>query len=193
MKRLLAAIAVVAFFATAYFITRKETDPRVVQPAAPPHGDAPTATNTEPVEVFKRAFWRPPTPDDKILHAERREWSDLDGVKKWQWFLAVEPSPELLKYVRDDNAFGLSPVSAKLDGVDAPAWFSFKPGEVEALGSPRGNLRLIFSKTGNTLHATDFGGGFHRGAREPFRPTKSGPVSSGRLPHAPPPTSPQED
>lgn len=31
----------------------------------------------------------------------------LPPLAKWQWFIVVQPSPELVKYLRDDNAFGL--------------------------------------------------------------------------------------
>jgi hypothetical protein len=56
-------------------------------------GDPPTEIENDPVKIFQRAFWASPTGEDEILHAERREWSNADGVQKWQWFLVVEPSP----------------------------------------------------------------------------------------------------
>ena len=94
---------------------------RRFHPAPVPHVDAaaitaarvdpPTSIDNEPVRIFQRAFWVRPTPADKILHAERREWKDADGVQKWQWFLVVVPSPALLKRLRDDNAFGLMPAA----------------------------------------------------------------------------------
>jgi hypothetical protein len=50
---------------------------------------APTKTMTDAEEIFKRAFWRRPENDDKLLHALRHEWSDADGLQRWQWFLVV--------------------------------------------------------------------------------------------------------
>ena len=143
---------------------------------------------SDPVKIFRRAFWRSPVPEDRILHAERREWADSDGLKKWQWFIAVEPSPGLLKYLQADNSFGLVALAAKPDFTDPPAWFVFGPAEVDVLAAPRGSLRLIFSKTRNLVYATDSGSGFQPGA--PEAPVHSAPPAnaSGRLPATPPPT-----
>lgn len=143
-------------------------------------------------EVFKKAFWRAPSAGDEILHADRREWSDAEGVTKWQWFIAVKPSPELLKYLRDDNAFGLTPAESAQLPEDKPAWFVFDTSEVSVLSSPRGRMQLIFQQRENTLYATDAGGGLQRGAPEPASPTPSAPARAtpvpGRLPNSPPPT-----
>ena len=189
MKRLLVATAVALLAVAAYFLAKpRKPEPPPAAKITMPMPVPPTATITNQVEVFKRAFWRPPAPGDKILHAERREWSDEAGVKKWQWFIAVEPSAELLKYVREDNAFGLAPTKAETIDKDAPAWFAFKSDEVDVLGS-RGRLRLIFSKSGNTLYATDSGGGFNPGAPQPAKNASTGAVSTGRLPPTPPPVT----
>lgn len=190
MKRvaIIAAIAISAVIAAVWLTQPKEAPPKAkIQKRS---ADAPTSTKTDPTEVFKRAFWRSPTAADKILHAERREWADGNGIKKWQWFIQLEPSPELLKYLRADNAFGLTPAPGEIPKSDAPDWFTFKAEDVEALVSSGGNLRLHFSKSGNTLYATDSGGGFHAGAAE-INGRISAPVSTGRLPQSPPPTSKQ--
>jgi hypothetical protein len=143
----------------------------------------PTTTLTDSTTVFEKAFWKHPTADDHILHAERREWSDAAGVQKWQWFIAVQPSPQLVKHLRDDNAFNLVPATEAL--IDsAPSWFA-TGGKV--LQSLQGNMRLIFNDKANTLYATDSGGGFKAGAPEPAKnipPTASVP---SRLPPTPPP------
>ena len=151
--------------------------------------DAPTSIQNDPVKIFQRAFWATPTSEDKILHAERREWSGPDGVEKWQWFLVVEPSPALLKRLRDDNAFGLIPAPSAIDTVNAPNWFQFKREEVSVLKSPQAKLQLIFSKDNRTLYATDSGLGFRPGAPEqiPKTPPSSSAPGSGRLPITPPP------
>ncbi len=160
----------------------------VVPPAgAPPrHGQAPTLTTLSDAEaIFTKAFWRRPSPDDHILHAERKEWRGADGLERWQWFLVVEASAGLIQYLREDNAFGLVPGDLGTIG-EAPAWFSFKQDEVTLLKAPHGGLRLMFSKSGNTLYATAAGRGFTRGAPEPARPVQ-GAQAPGRLPSTSPP------
>jgi hypothetical protein len=164
--------------------------PPVSQPSvAVSKVDPPTKVENDPVKVFQRAFWASPTSEDKILHAERREWSDAQGVRKWQWFLVVEPSAALLKRLRDDNAFGLAPASSAADIADAPKWFAFDAKEIVVMKSPSSEMQLIFSKGGKVLHASDSGLGFRPGAPEPAKqaPPSSAPTP-GRLPSTPPPT-----
>jgi hypothetical protein len=164
--------------------------PPVSQPSvAVSKVDPPTKVENDPVKVYQRAFWASPTDDDEILHAERREWSDTQGVRKWQWFLVVEPSAALLKRLRDDNAFGLAPASSAADIADAPKWFAFDAKEIVVMKSPSSEMQLIFSKGGKVLHASDSGLGFRPGAPEPAKqaPPSSAPTP-GRLPSTPPPT-----
>jgi hypothetical protein len=144
-------------------------------------GDEPTKIENDPVKIFQRAFWASPTSEDNILHAERREWSDADGVLKWEWFLVVEPSPALLKRLRDDNAFGLIPVTSAAAIRNAPGWFRFDADEVSVLKSPQAKLQLIFSKNLRKLCATDSGLGFRRSAPEPIKPTPQQAPVPGRL------------
>ena len=148
-------------------------------------GDPPTKVENEPVKIFQRAFWASPTEDDRILHAERREWRDGDGLQRWQWFLVVKASTQLIKNLRDDNAFGLVPGSAISLNPEAPNWFVFKPAEFSIFQSPHSGMRLMFSKTDNTLYATDSGRGFTKGAPEPFKQAAPSPAP-GRLPPTPP-------
>jgi hypothetical protein len=152
-----------------------------------PQLQPPTQTLSDATEIFKRAFWRRPTAEDKILHAERREWTDDDGLEKWQWFLAVEPSTALLNYLRKDNPFSLVPLGTAPEIEDAPAWFTFQGDEVDSLHAPHGRMLLIFSKTNYLLLATDSGGGFYPGAQEPMEQTPVIQSSSGRFPSMPPP------
>ena len=146
----------------------------------------PTSIDNEPLQIFQHAFWVRPTSSDKILHAERREWKDTDGVQKWQWFLVVEPSAALLKRLRDDNAFGLVPAATASPQADAPEWFFFNKKEVSIMKSSQGKLQLIFSNDKHTLYATDTGNGFRAGAPEPIKPVPRSP-EPGRLPSAHPP------
>jgi hypothetical protein len=145
------------------------------------------SVQNDPVKIFQRAFWASPTSEDSILHAERREWSDADGVLKREWFLVVEPSPALLKRLRDDNAFGLIPASSAAAIGNAPDWFRFGAGDVSVLKAPHGKLQLIFSRNDRTLYATDSGLGFRRGAPEPVRPAPQPAPVPGRLPIKLPP------
>jgi hypothetical protein len=149
--------------------------------------DPPTATLTDATEIFRKAFWKSPGAEDRILHAERREWSDDQGVAKWQWFIVLHPSPELVKYVREDNAFGLVRLESPRPVEQAPAWFRFDPAEVEVMGAPRSNLQFIFSNSGNLLFAAHSGGGFTRGAAPPSPSAPPPPRHDGRLPRTPPP------
>lgn len=149
-------------------------------------GAPPTLTLTDAEEIFKKAFWRRPAPADQIQHAERHEWRDADGLERWQWFLVVRASPGLIQYLRDDNAFGLVPASAVPVISEAPAWFRFKPEDVTVLQASHAGMRLMFSKTDNTLYATDSGRGFTKGAPAPIKPIQQAPAP-GRLPTTLPP------
>ena len=139
-----------------------------------------------PEEIFKKAFWQRPAPADQIQYAERHEWRDADGLERWQWFLVVSASPELIRYLRDDNAFGLVPASAAPVVSEAPAWFHFKPEEFTVLQALHAGMRLMFSNSDNTLYATDSGRGFTKGAPEP-PPATQGAQAPGRIPSSPPP------
>lgn len=151
--------------------------------------DPPTTTLSDPSEVFQKAFWKRPTANDKILHSERRQWADATGVKRWQWFIEVEPSPGLVKYLREDNAFSLVPATTVPPISDAPGWFKFQPAEFDVLQASQGKMRLFFSKTKPLLFATDSGGGFHSGVPEPAQPEQSPATASGRIPLTSPPLS----
>ena len=133
--------------------------------------EPPTKTVTDTVEIFKRAFWRRPAPEDEILHAERQEWSDAEGLQRWRWFLVVKASPALVKNLREENAFGLLPSEPVPPPGDAPGWFAFQAGDFELLQSPDRSMRLFFSKSDNTLYAT---------------PAQTTPTT-GRLPTTSPP------
>ena len=159
-----------------------------VEPGSTVGGEfgAPSQVVTDSVEIFKRAFWRRPAPDDEILHAERQEWSDAEGLQRWRWFLVVKASPGLIENLREENAFGLLPSEPVPPPGDAPGWFAFQAGDFELLQSPDRSMRLFFSKTDNTLYATAAGRGFTRGAPEAPPPAQAAPTT-GRLPTTSPP------
>jgi hypothetical protein len=138
-------------------------------------------------EVFKRAFWRRPSAEDRILQAERHEWHDAEGVSRWQWFLIVDPSPALLQYLRDENAFGLVAGSGE-PLREAPAWFRFDPQAVQTLRAHSGGMQVSFRASDDRIFACASGAGFTKGAAAPsIAPAPISASSAGRLPNAPPP------
>lgn len=183
--RILLGLAI-AFIGIATFLLVSKKDDLTEAPAPVAFdGPRPTTTLTDPTEVFQRAFWKRPSPGDRILHSERREWAGEQGVKRWQWFIVVEPSPELVKHLREDNAFGLIPGQSFGAIENPPVWFT--PPASDVFSAPNGNLRLAFSKTKPLLYAMDMGGGFASGAPEPVKEMRAETAPAGRLPKTPPP------
>lgn len=148
-------------------------------PKQPP----PTTTNTNPTEVFQKAFWKHPTPEDDILRAERKEWADSSGLSKWQWVLSVKPSAALVEHLITQNAFMLrrSEPPSKL-----PEGFPESAKGYEAYTNASGAFWILWDKEENLLHATDSGSGFRPGAPEPVKAVVTTPPE-GRLPTTPPP------
>jgi hypothetical protein len=147
--------------------------------------DPPTRILTDAAEIFKTAFWKRPSSGDKIIHAERREWEDAEGIQKWEWFIEVNPSPELVTHLKTNNAFGLRKNVPIGDIQHPPDWFSVDPQHFEIIGS--GNMRLCFSPDNSLLYATDAGGGFRAGRPEAEKPVPGKLSPSGRLPLTSPP------
>jgi hypothetical protein len=179
--RILLAAAAVALLAAGYYLLAPAPPPHeapMVTTAPPPEENVTLRTNDDPQEVFQRAFWRRPTAEDRILHAERREWvSEEDGVRRWQWFLAVQPGAALDQWLREDNAFGLAKVASGTsieDFPQAPSWFP-KPNEIagcEIHQTAGKKMTLIFDPAKKVLYATDAGHGFavaRANAAQPLR------------------------
>lgn len=169
-RRVILAISAVALLAASYFyfspVPVPKPTPVVTATPLPPEENITLRTNDDPQDVFQRAFWRRPTADDRILHAERREWvSEEDGVRRWQWFLAVEPGAALDQWLREDNAFGLAKVASAASFIgfgQMPSWFP-KKGELakcEIHQAPGKKMTLIFDSRKKALYATDAGHGF---------------------------------
>jgi hypothetical protein len=117
-------------------------------------------TLTDPVQVFQKALWRQPASDDKILHAERREWSTpADGVRQWRWFLAVKPGPALRQWLAT-NPFFLSGTNSPAVLASASAWFPKATKEFIIQEKSDGRLMLMWSADGQMLYASDSGHGF---------------------------------
>ncbi|MDQ8188446.1 hypothetical protein [Pelagicoccus sp. SDUM812002] len=116
---------------------------------------------TDPLAVYQKAFWRHTQSDDKIVHAERREWLDTNGsVTKWQWFLIIEPSSQTRAWL-DTNPFLLTPSADSEEHpipLAPPEWFD--PGDAPKSRLHSSSLSLAFTPDGNLLYATDSGGGF---------------------------------
>jgi hypothetical protein len=139
--------------------------------------------SNDPVVVFQKAFWKRPGTTDRILNAERREWIGEHGVTRWQWFLEVTPSPELIRYLREENAFGLNLIPAADIPQDAPEWF-IRDTTATSILANAGGMRLIFTEGDAKLFATSSGGGLRPGTPEAAKPAKS---SGGfRMPASPP-------
>lgn len=120
---------------------------------------------TDPGIVFQRAFWRRPGVEDKVLHAERLEWTNASGeVVKWQWFVVVESGAATQNWLAE-NPFGLRPDSGEVYSSDEayrPEWFP-APTELRehhVLTSTNGRHKLATSKDGKRLYGTDSGFGF---------------------------------
>ncbi|MGJ8640340.1 MAG: hypothetical protein ACSHYA_13210 [Opitutaceae bacterium] len=186
MKALLVIAVVVALAFLGWRLATSGDGGHEPQIPTEAHESNSPASYEDAAEVFKQAFWKRPSAGDRILHAERREWEGEDGILQWQWCIEVEPSPALLKYLRDDNAFGLS-TGAKIEW-EAPAdWFPESADELAVMQSVDGSMTLLFSQSGDKLYGIGSGGGFRPGAPTPPKPETAQTESAGRIPRTPPP------
>lgn len=182
------AFVVIAIALTVGFIGWRMASPKA-DPTHPsdlsdgPKQPPPTTTLTDPITVFQKAFWKRPTSEDHILHAERREWQSQDGLSKWQWFISVQPSSAIVDHLITNNAFMLrrSEPPSKL-----PESFPKSAEGYEAYTNATGAFLILWDKEKNLLHATDSGSGFRSGAPEPAKAITAA-QPEGRLPTTPPP------
>lgn len=190
---LIASVAAVAFLG--WWLASPETRSDRSYETYSPHASQPPPTSTlnDATEVFQKAFWKRPTADDRILHAQRREWADAQGLKKWQWFIEVEPSADLVRHLITDNAFSLAQTRSgwRKPAADLPAWFAQPSEGQQVLANQSGSFTLIYDKEANRLLATDSGGGFRPGAPERPSPAPAPSVAAGRLPLTSPPNPPK--
>lgn len=125
-----------------------------------PPGTELVATADGPT-VFRRAFWRHPTPEDHIVAAERREWVDDAGVAKWQWFLAVDLGAPTMAWL-ETNPFALQSVEpGTLElGLEAPpGWFPSQLAVARGWQSASGRQRIYIEAKTSRVFATDNGTG----------------------------------
>ena len=150
----------------------------------------PTSTNTNATEVFQRAFWKRPTENDNILHAERREWADGDGVDRWQWFIAVDPSVELARYLHEQNPFSMSSPKAAvvLPKDQLPEWFPTSPEDYTVQQTADGQMTFLVDPESGRLFATSQGRGFAKAVEMPAAAPATSAPPQGRLPTTRPPT-----
>lgn len=151
--------------------------------------EPPTTIVSDKEEIFKRAFWRQPSSEDRILQAARYDWSDEEGLNRLQWYLLVQPSADLFSYLGEKNAFGLLPGKEVPDFPEAPAWFTPSAASNRIFRANDDSFWLLFNESGDRLYATGVGRGFSKGAPEPEGTTGRQEESNyGRLPNAAPPT-----
>ena len=143
--------------------------PASLEPVAAPLPEPPVETlarNLNAQEVFRRALWRRPQEDDVIQNAERREWSDAEGVTRWEWFLVVTPGSVLDAWL-NTNPFSLQKVERPREGgpvssSGAPEWFPKDfPGK-EIFQSNVGNFLLVRDAANGRIFLADSGGGLAR-------------------------------
>ncbi|WP_438481279.1 hypothetical protein [Oleiharenicola lentus] len=164
---LLTVLAVASALGSCVWVYRLlPSSPQItVSPTAVP-GETLTVSKEE-VEIFRRAFWWHPSKGDKILHAERREWSEANAsVTRWQWFIKIRPSSELLRDLRRAETFGLTEVDkpkpwSQVAPLPLPTWFPQAPDTpFEILQTASGEFTVLYRPSDNTLYATDHGRGF---------------------------------
>jgi len=102
---------------------------------------------------------------DLILHADRHEWSEPEGLTRWRFFLAVHPGPELRQWLAT-NPFSLA-TAANLsrDIPDRPDWFPSTAAGHTLQQSITGNLIILTSTFDGAVYLADHGKGFNRPAR----------------------------
>lgn len=167
-KRAIAGVLCLGVMIFGAFLLRPEGSSSAgeSEPSAAVAEDQPTSTTHDGEEIFQRAFWRRPGPDDRILHAERREWTDDEGVKKWQWFIKVHASARLITFLREENPFGMTRSVSPPVIPDPPSWFAPRYDDSETMVSRQSEMMMSFSRDGQHLFAADRGHGFRPGAPE---------------------------
>ena len=98
-------------------------EPQPQAPVDPEWAHLALERETDARQVFRRAFWRNPGAQDRILEALRREWSDEHGVQRWDWYIVVDLSPELCAYLLEHNPFQLTRRTHARALEHVPDWF----------------------------------------------------------------------
>ena len=116
--------------------------------------------------VFGRALWRRPQPDDVIKNAERRDWSDAEGVTRWDWFLEVQPGPALQEWL-DTNPFSLHKSEAPQPVIPPaeaprPEWFPKDAAAFDVFVSSSSSFLILREPVTRKVYLSDSGGGLAR-------------------------------
>jgi hypothetical protein len=140
-------------------------------PVLPGHPAAPRAqagvtVDRDPSAVFQRAFWRRVGPDVRVVEGERREARDAGGsVQKWEWFVALETTPDFRRWLLEHNPFELTASAAPVTidrGQDCPAWFPSAAvlAGFTAYGVRGSHFAVFLDPRSGRMFATDRGAGF---------------------------------
>jgi hypothetical protein len=173
-----AAIAIIAGLAWT-LLPREQPKVQSAKTTAAP---LPYERITDPTLVFQKAFWKRPGEQDRILQAERREWRENGEITHWQWFIELEPSPAIVSYLKEQNAFGLARTKTANIPKGAPKWFSNKTEGTQILQAPGGTMQLIFLPENQKLYATGSGKGFTKGTPELAANNPRSPQPASRIP-----------
>lgn len=143
---------------------------------------------TDKAEIFRRAFWRNPSPEDTIQRAERRQWSGESGVQRWDWFIGVDASESLSTYLLEQNPFQLTATAEPQTFSEVPAWFPVTSAGFTIHQSLSGEMTVLFNSDTRQLYAKSNGYGFRPGAPE-AQPSSipQQDQNIGRLPNESPP------
>lgn len=160
-RRSFITAAALIVMAVSLFLLRKAPQPVAVPTTSTPakRDGLKLAVTTDPAVVFQKAFWRRASTDDQILHAERRQWHTAGGVRKWQWFIAVNPGPQLVEWLAT-NPFSLASTPSPAAIHNPPTWFPKPSTDFQIHQNPEGHFILLLSRDGKHLYATDSGHGF---------------------------------
>jgi hypothetical protein len=161
MPRLLTILAGALLLALGAWFTFQAARP--VTPTKEVSGEA-LQKNFPPDVVFARAFWRSPATDDRILHAERWEWSDADGVTRWQAFLEVAPGSALQEWLASNPFSLVSSPDLDSDIQNPPTWFPNNTAHFTIQKAPFGQMVILTAPGGSPVYFTDQGRGFARPA-----------------------------
>ncbi|PQJ27531.1 hypothetical protein [Rubritalea profundi] len=190
MKAILAiGICVTAIVLIAVgIVTRSPTSPEQTHSSIAKWSHKADEELTDSAEVFKKAFWAHPLKEDKIEHAVRLHWLDDGEVYKWQWFIHVHPSPELVEKLIKRNSFRLDSSSDIELPSNPPTWFS-PPANGQTLSSPDQEMTIWFDPESSLIVAWGQGKGFTQNvAAPPQKPANEVIPQARRLPNSRPPT-----
>lgn len=185
--------ATAALCITAVFVVFDLNKDQTTSSSAPPQWSH-TADEvlSDPVMVFRQAFWSHPSQDDRIEHAVRLHWLDDKEVAQWQWYIQLSPSPQLIDRLVTQNSFRLEETTTVEAPLNPPLWFRL-PAESLNLSTSSQDMNLCYDETNKKLIAWAKGHGFSKKVAEPQKqwPSHTDPLPR-RLPnHRPPQPSSQ--